>query len=723
MAPFFVSDRVYPRHFCVAVRRLMTMPNMNCSTASSRIARLLPALLLLIHALLVGHGATVHSPVLDETGHLPCGLAILTMGRFDLYPQNPPLVKTVAASPLLLVSQEEDWSAIDKHVLSQPQFLMGYDWINANGARAFDLFTLARWACMPFTLLGGAICYLWARTLYGRKGGILSLALWCFSPSVLGNAQFLTPDVAAASVALAAHYMFWRWLTSARWWSAVAAGVLLGGANLCKFTWVVLPPIWVVTSLAWFYLSSPPAILSAGFQYTSDTSRPRNGLERRIGPYLSQLGVALILALLVINAGYGFRGSFRRLGDFQFYSRTLSGRDIPYNDQSPGANRFQDSELANMLLPLPCDYIRGIDLQKRDFELGFEAFLRGRWKKGGWWYYYLYGLAVKTPIGTIALFALAAGLPAWSSLCHLAALPRQEHDRLAGPEAQSNRGVSPPCRHQASADEWAHVGALGGGKKPPRPLDGAIPFAPRPRPRDELILLLPAAIVVALVSSQTGINMFMRYILPAQPFVYVWMGKLALPQLWSSLLLRGVVVACMAYMICSSLFYHPHSASYFNELVGGPEGGVEHLLDANVGWGQDLLFLKRWFDDHPNARPLGVAYFGNADPKVAGIDFFLPPRGSISPNQNCVLPDAAEGPQPGWYAIDVSFTRGMRRHVVDEHGDFSFYPANGDFSYFQHFSPVGRAGYSIYIYHITREQANEVRKKLGITPLPGRENE
>lgn len=30
--------------------------------------------------------------------------------------------------------------------------------------------------------------------------------------------------------------------------------------------------------------------------------------------------------------------------------------------------------------------------------------------------------------------------------------------------------------------------------------------------------------------------------------------------------------------------------------------GAGHLLDANIDWGQDLLFLKRWNERHPESR-------------------------------------------------------------------------------------------------------------------------
>jgi hypothetical protein len=40
------------------------------------------------------------------------------------------------------------------------------------------------------------------------------------------------------------------------------------------------------------------------------------------------------------------------------------------------------------------------------------------------------------------------------------------------------------------------------------------------------------------------------------------------------------------------------------------------------------------------------------------------------------------------------------------------------YTYFQHFRPVATAGYSIYIYHITLDEANRVRRELGLPELP-----
>ncbi len=59
------------------------------------------------------------------------------------------------------------------------------------------------------------------------------------------------------------------------------------------------------------------------------------------------------------------------------------------------------------------------------------------------------------------------------------------------------------------------------------------------------------------------------------------------------------------------------------------------------------------------------------------------------------------GPRPGWYVVNVGALRGWA----------------GGYAYFHCFEPVGHAGYSTSIYHITTEEANRVRKELGLPTL------
>lgn len=128
-------------------------------------------LLLLIHASLLAWSATKHSPNLNEPAHLVAGVSHWKFGRFELYRVNPPLVRMVAALPVLLSDAKYDWSGFYESAGARPVFGMGRQFIETNGEKSIWYFTIARWACIPFSLLGGFICFLWAKDLYGPAAG------------------------------------------------------------------------------------------------------------------------------------------------------------------------------------------------------------------------------------------------------------------------------------------------------------------------------------------------------------------------------------------------------------------------------------------------------------------------------------------------------------------------------------------------------------------------
>jgi hypothetical protein len=172
---------------------------------------------------------------------------------------------------------------------------------------------------------------------------------------------------------------------------------------------------------------------------------------------------------------------------------------------------------------------------------------------------------------------------------------------------------------------------------------------------------------------------------------------------------------CLAATAFSTLRVHPHYLSYFNEAAGGPENGGRHLINSNLDWGQDLLFLKRWLDAHPEARPLQLAYFNFVDPRVEGIAFHLPPPGPRGPSRDDVT-GRAVGPVPGWFVVSANLVYGMGFPIPDGQGGRAI-TEQGSYVYFQRFRPVAKAGYSLFVYHITPEEAEAVRHELGLPPL------
>ena len=123
--------------------------------------------LLAVHATLLGYSAWCHSPTFDEPGHLAAGLSHWSWGNFQIFPVNPPLVRLVASFPIWLSGSETDWT----HWNNWPanQLPLGRAWVHVNGERANSLICLARWACIPWSLLGACVCFRWAKELSGCR--------------------------------------------------------------------------------------------------------------------------------------------------------------------------------------------------------------------------------------------------------------------------------------------------------------------------------------------------------------------------------------------------------------------------------------------------------------------------------------------------------------------------------------------------------------------------
>lgn len=140
-----------------------------------------------------------------------------------------------------------------------------------------------------------------------------------------------------------------------------------------------------------------------------------------------------------------------------------------------------------------------------------------------------------------------------------------------------------------------------------------------------------------------------------------------------------------------------------------------HLIDSNYAWGQDLLFLKEWYESHPEARPLRAALFGWIDPRIADIEISLPPVGPSKEIEGGSFPGDLRqlGPLPGWYAIDANFLHGTHFRSADGNGKWQRIPRQGmNFEYFLRLTPVERVGSSIFIYRVTMEDANQLRSTL-----------
>lgn len=187
-------------------------------------------------------------------------------------------------------------------------------------------------------------------------------------------------------------------------------------------------------------------------------------------------------------------------------------------------------------------------------------------------------------------------------------------------------------------------------------------------------LLVPAACVL-VVSCFDQQNIGMRRILPAFPFMFLFIAGLVAGERrhWQTLFV-GAMLCWTGYEAWS---IYPHHLSYLNTMAGGAGRGPHWLDDSNIDWGQDLPSLAAWQQQHGQGRPLRLFYFGSADPVAYGVQ-------SVPMEQAELL-----APVPGYYAISAHYLVFFRMVQKTE---------GVDSDWLTKYKPVAKAGYSIYIY-------------------------
>jgi hypothetical protein len=252
-------------------------------------------------------------------------------------------------------------------------------------------------------------------------------------------------------------------------------------------------------------------------------------------------------------------------------------------------------------VPFPEDMVIGLDLQKWDFDRERWSYLRGKWQNTGWWYYYLFGLTVKTPVSSLLLLLIA---------------------------------VLGAITQRSWRESW----------------------------EDVLIAGLPVAVILLLASLETGLNRHTRYVLPIVPLLLIFCSRAFLAFRSRFRAARWLIVGCLIGSISSSLWFFPNSHSYFNEFVGGPRNAHKYMNASNLDWGQDLKAVDAWCERHPEKRPVFVSSYPHVP---APSHMQIPSNGSVptmtlKTTGSGSIDAFKKQCTPGWYVIDAESL--IRRH-------------------------------------------------------------
>jgi len=334
------------------------------------------AALVALFALIIVTAAAGKSATYDEAVHIYSGWRILTHGDFAINHEHPPLMKTIAALPLLGMNLKPPPTEVRREA---DQWEAAHEFVY----HVNDGDTVLGAARLPIALLAAAMAltlYRLAASWFGVLPGLAALGLLCFEPNILAHAGLVTTDLGMTAMTLFTVGAFATWLRtrSRRWlWTT---SLLFGLSLLTKFTAVLLGPVLALLGVAWIALGGG----------ASRAGSAPGGVPLGWKELLVSLASVVAGGTLVLNLFYGFSGTFSSLDDFAHESERF--------------RVMAEGPFGGVPLPLPLEYVRGFDHAEASGQRWW-AYLFGEHSMTGWRHYYLAAIAVKTPLPLLLLAA------------------------------------------------------------------------------------------------------------------------------------------------------------------------------------------------------------------------------------------------------------------------------------------------------------------------------
>ena len=515
--------------------------------------RFSPLFVLAVIGLLTGHyvlGITASndkSQTGDEGAHLTGGVTYWAFNDYRIQPENGNWPQRWCGLPVWLSgcrlpsTDSAAWKQLEQWTVAEQFFYCSGNDVDGMLRRGRGMTGLLGVAL-------GLLVYACSRQMFGRAGGLMSLALFAFSPALLAHGFLVTSDLASALFFTASVAGLWRLLHRVSIATLGTAWFALSGLFLSKFSAPMIVPIGLIL-LAVRLANRAPLKIGIG------EGRALHGRARQLVVLVGVAGMLVLGVAGSIWASYGFRYSLVNP------ALAENAASVPWQDvETSSATLERAIYVAREYHLLPEAYLFGLAHVLHHSEQR-NAFFNGEFRRFGWLGFFPYCLAAKTPLAMFLLLGLA-----------VAAVGYRARQALG-----ADRGLRGPLRHVAYA---------------------AAPW----------LVFLAVYWWFALMSH---LNIGHRHLLPTYPAMFIlagaaawwfvspanWAGPVAGRHVPATAASRpGVFVYTMRILVCASLVASaveaisswPHYLAYFNPLFGGPGQAYRHLADSSLDWSQDL---------------------------------------------------------------------------------------------------------------------------------------
>ena len=595
-------------------------------------------LILLASFLVMFTASLQESAIMDELAHIPAGYGYVKFLDYRLNPEHPPLVKMIAALPLVFIHLNfpTDKAAWKNDI--NGQWAVGTQFLYESGNNADQIIQWARVGPMILTLILISFVYFWSRELLGPKWAFLPTALTAFSPTILAHGHYVTTDIGAALGVIIAIYFFVKFLRQQNHRNLIFAGLAFGFAQLLKFSAVILIPYFLILAAIFWGISNHRNLRGGFGKLTASAWRIFRSV---ILVFL--IGLIFIYPFYFITTlNYPIE---KQVHDTDFIlSSFAAGPPAPGEICTPMRCVAElDIWMADKPLLRPiAQYMLGILMVVQRSAGGNTAYFLGEVSASG------------SPLYFPAVYLMKESLPVliFMALTLLYALYRV------------GRAIK---KRQLNFTDYSLT---------------RLP---------ELSMLL-FIIIYGVYSITSPLNIGVRHLLPIMPLAYVLTaaGLKSFAHAGNQKLKLGLMSMLVLWFLVSVGRAYPHYLSYFNEAIG-TNNGWRYVTDSNYDWGQDLKRLKEFIDNPPAGEKIdkiAVDYFGGGSPTYyLGDKAVLWQSAKGSPKESGVQ----------WLAVSVGFLQnakgglhpGHTRNPGDEYQWLNNYE-----------TPYAKAGKSIFIYKL-----------------------
>ena len=315
----------------------------------------------------------------DEGDHMFAGYMMWHSGDYGLNPEHPPLVKLLAALPLL---GRDLWiPPAQNRDFKIEAYLNGRDWLARNDGASQHLVFQMRLMAGLLALGLSLVVFFAAREWFGTAAGLVAMVLVTFDPNVLAHSALVTTDVGVSMFFLASIYAFYRYVKQPSPQRLLIAGVVAGLLLATKHSGILLAPMLV---------------LLIGWEILTAAKGERGRVALRLG---GAFAVIVVVGVVVLWSFYGFRYAARPAG------LALSTSLADYVKPLSSFNAAAVMMIAHLHL-LPESYLMGLVDVKRMAQF-YPTFIFGKIHAHGVWWYFPAVILIKTTLGLLALVAVS----------------------------------------------------------------------------------------------------------------------------------------------------------------------------------------------------------------------------------------------------------------------------------------------------------------------------